>query len=74
MTVPRYPTIIEWSPEDRAFVATVPDLPGCLADGRTREEAARHADEAIAMWLDVAREEGRPVPRPSTGVAARARP
>lgn len=64
-----YPTIIEWSDDDQAYVATVPDLPGCFADGRTRAEAAQHADEIISHWLEVAREEGRPIPAPTVGLA-----
>ena len=61
----RYPTLIEWSANDKAFVAVVPDLPGCMTHGRTREEAARNAEEAIQGWLEAAREAGRPIPRPS---------
>lgn len=60
-----YPTIMEWSPDDDAFVVLVPDLPGCFADGRTREEAARNAETVIRQWIEVAREGGRPVPPPS---------
>lgn len=67
----RYPTIIEWSEEDQAYVALVPDLPGCFADGQSREEAARNAEAVIAEWLEVAREEGRPVPAPSSHLALR---
>ena len=60
----RYPTVTEWSHEDQAFVILVPDLPGCFADGRTREEAARNAEQVIQEWLETARDAGRPVPPP----------
>ena len=51
------------------FVALVPDLPGCMSDGRTREEAARNATDAIAEWLDEASRLGRAIPKPSKHVA-----
>jgi antitoxin HicB len=46
------------------FVATVPDLPGCMSDGETREEAARNVEDAIRCWLEEARAVGRAVPPP----------
>ena len=46
------------------FVATVPDLPGCMSDGGTREEAARNVEDAIASWLEEARAVGRVIPEP----------
>ncbi len=46
------------------FLATVPDLPGCMSDGDTREEAARNVEDAIASWLEEARSVGREIPRP----------
>jgi predicted RNase H-like HicB family nuclease len=49
------------------FVAEVPDLPGCMSDGETREEAARYAADAISEWLAEARRLGREVPAPSGG-------
>ncbi len=58
----RYPTVIEWSERDKCFIATVPELPGCMADGPTREAAARCAERVIREWIGVARELGRPVP------------
>ncbi|HWA92445.1 MAG TPA: type II toxin-antitoxin system HicB family antitoxin [Rhizomicrobium sp.] len=45
------------------FVASVPDLPGCMSDGATREEAARNIADAIAAWIEEATRLGRPVPR-----------
>ncbi len=61
-----YTVVIEpLSEEDGGgFVATVPDLPGCMSDGDTREEAARNIEDAIRSWLEEARALGRPVPSP----------
>lgn len=60
----RYEIIIYWSQEDQAFVAEVPELPGCLAHGGTHEEALRNAKEAMALWIDTARKDGHAVPAP----------
>jgi antitoxin HicB len=50
------------------FVATVPDLPGCMSDGETREEAARNVEDAIASWLEEARSVGRVIPEPKAAL------
>jgi predicted RNase H-like HicB family nuclease len=60
----KYQTIIYWSDEDQAFIAEVPELPGCLAHGATQEEALASAKEAIQLWVDAARELGEPIPPP----------
>ena len=60
----RYEIIIYWSNEDEAFVAEVPELPGCAADGPTYVDALRNVEIVIAEWLDAARELGRPIPEP----------
>ena len=60
----RYEIIIFWSDEDEAFVADVPELPGCMAHGPSHAEALTHAEEAIELWLQAARESGRSVPQP----------
>ena len=62
-----YPVIIEpLSPEDGGgFIATVPDLPGCMSDGETAEAALANVRDAIAAWIEEARVLGRPVPAPS---------
>jgi predicted RNase H-like HicB family nuclease len=60
----RYEVIIYWSNEDDAFVAEVPELPGCMADGRTYREALENAEELIQQWIETARELGRAIPEP----------
>jgi antitoxin HicB len=62
-----YPVIISPLSEDDGggFLATVPDLPGCMSDGETPAEAVENVQDAIAEWLDLARELGRPIPSPS---------
>ena len=60
----KYEVILYWSNEDGAFVAEVPELPGCTAHGDTQEAALKHAQEVIALWIDTAREFGRPIPEP----------
>jgi antitoxin HicB len=66
MRQPEYSVVIEsLSEEDGGgFLATVPDLPGCMSDGGTREEAARNVEDAIAGWLEEARSVGRAIPEP----------
>nr|VFJ61162.1 MAG: Predicted nuclease of the RNAse H fold, HicB family [Candidatus Kentron sp. FW]VFJ66160.1 MAG: Predicted nuclease of the RNAse H fold, HicB family [Candidatus Kentron sp. FW] len=61
---PRYGIIIFWSEEDHAFVAEVPELPGCMADGRTYQEALYNAERIIQEWIETAKELGRIVPEP----------
>ncbi len=65
-TESRYALVIEWSPEDEAFVVTVPDLPGCRTHGASYEDAVRQAQDAIDSWIDAARADGEPVPEPRT--------
>jgi predicted RNase H-like HicB family nuclease len=60
----RYEMVIYWSEEDQRFIAEVPELPGCMADGATYQEAARTAETVIAEWMETARELGRPIPQP----------
>jgi predicted RNase H-like HicB family nuclease len=60
----RYEIILYWSKEDEAFVAEVPELPGCAADGATYQEAVANAEVVIQQWIETARELGRPVPEP----------
>ena len=60
----KYEIILYWSNEDQAFIAEVPELAGCAADGLTRQEAVANAETVIAEWLETARELGRPTPEP----------
>jgi predicted RNase H-like HicB family nuclease len=60
----KYEIIIYWSEEDNAYIAEVPELPGCMADGTTYQEALANAEIVIGEWIDVARETGRPIPEP----------
>ena len=60
----RYEVIIYWSSEDEAFVAEVPELPGCMADGKTYREALANAEVTIREWVETAKELGRPIPEP----------
>ena len=60
----KYEVIIYWSEEDDAFIAEVPELPGCAAHGATQEAALGNAQDAIRLWTDTAREFGDPVPEP----------
>ena len=60
----RYEMIIYWSEQDGAFIAEVPELPGCMADGRTYSEAVANAEAVIDQWMETARELGRPIPEP----------
>lgn len=59
-----YDITLWWSDEDEVFVAEVPDLPGCMAHGATQEAALVSVREAIALWIEVARAAGDPVPVP----------
>jgi predicted RNase H-like HicB family nuclease len=60
----KYEIILYWSDEDQAFLAEVPELAGCAADGLTRQEALANAETVIAEWLETARELARPIPEP----------
>ncbi len=60
----KYELIIYWSDEDQAFVVEVPELPGCMADGKTYEQAVANAKVVIDHWIETARELNRPVPEP----------
>ncbi len=60
----KYEIIIYWSREDDAYVAEVPELPGCMAHGSTYEEAIKNVQDAIQLWIDTANEFGDPIPEP----------
>jgi len=58
----RYEMIVFWSDEDEAFIVEVPELPGCMADGATYQEAIANAEVIVQEWIEAARELGRPIP------------
>jgi predicted RNase H-like HicB family nuclease len=60
----KYELIIYWSKEDDAFIVEVPELPGCMADGATYEEAVANAQTAIREWIETAKAIGRAIPQP----------
>lgn len=60
----KYEIILYWSDEDQAFIAEVPELPGCAADGVARLEAAATVETIIDEWIESAKELGRPIPGP----------
>ena len=65
----KYEIIIFWSEEDNAFIAEVPELPGCMADGGTYGEALANAERIIDEWIETAVELGRPIPQPKGRLA-----
>ena len=62
--MPKYEIILYWSREDQAFIAEVPELPGCEADGATYQEALANAEVVIQEWIETAKELGRLIPEP----------
>lgn len=60
----KYEVIIYWSDEDNAYVAEVPELPGCVSDGASYEEALSNVRVIIDEWIETAKEEGRAIPEP----------
>jgi len=60
----RYEIIIFWSEEDAAYIAEVPELPGCMADGPTYHEALQNAERVIDEWIETAKSIGRAIPSP----------
>ncbi|MFP4088307.1 MAG: type II toxin-antitoxin system HicB family antitoxin [Desulfobacteraceae bacterium] len=65
----KYEIIIFWSVDDNAFVAEVPELPGCMADGNTYQEALSNAEKIIDEWIETAVKVGRPIPQPKGRLA-----
>ena len=60
----KYEIILYWSEDDNAYIAEVPELPGCMADGPTAREALHNVERIAQEWIETAREMGRPVPVP----------
>ena len=65
----KYELVVYWSPEDGCFIVEVPELPGCMADGKTYEEAVVNAQGVISEWLETAQELGREIPEPKGKLA-----
>lgn len=61
----KYSMIVSWSEADQAYIVAVPDLPGCMADGKTPSEAVENAEVIIKEWIECALEDGEPIPEPS---------
>lgn len=60
----KYEIIIYWSEDDQAFIADVPELPGCMAHGESHESALKNVRAAMELWMQTAREFGDPIPAP----------
>jgi predicted RNase H-like HicB family nuclease len=60
----KHEIILYWSDEDQAFIAEVPELAGCAADGWTRQEALANVEIVIGEWIETAKELGRSIPEP----------
>jgi len=60
----RYEVIIYWSEQDKCFVAEAPELAGCIADGKTYQEALANLEVVMQEWIEAAKELGRPIPEP----------
>lgn len=60
----KYEIVIHWSNEDNCFIATAPELAGCMADGETQEETLQNINTVISEWLETARLLGRDIPKP----------
>ena len=65
----KYEIIVYWSEEDGAFIAEVPELPGCMADGATYEEAIKNAQVVISEWIETATKLNREIPKPKGKLA-----
>ncbi|MBU4224876.1 MAG: type II toxin-antitoxin system HicB family antitoxin [Chloroflexi bacterium] len=64
MNSSKYQMLITWSDEDQAYLVEVPELPGCMADGKTRQEALANAENIIQKWIETAQDIGHPIPTP----------
>jgi len=65
LKVVKYSMIVSWSNDDNCYIVSVPDLPGCMADGETPEKAVENAQVIIAEWIETAQMLGREIPEPS---------
>lgn len=62
--MPKYEIILYWSADDNAYIAEVPELAGCMADGPTAAEALHNAEQVVKEWIKTALELGRDIPEP----------
>lgn len=60
----KYEVIVCWSKEDQVYIAEVPELPGCMSDGKTYEETLKNIQIIISEWIETAKELGREIPEP----------
>ncbi len=60
----KYEIIIYWSEEDNCFIAEMPELPGCMADGKTYDECIKNIEVIASEWIETAKEIGREIPKP----------
>ncbi len=60
----KYEVVVWWNEEDRAYIAEVPELPGCMADGTSYEEALKNVQVIISEWIETAKKLGREIPKP----------
>ena len=60
----KYSMVMSWSEEDQAYIVSVPELPGCMADGKTPEEAVKNTEIIIQEWIETALEEVEKIPEP----------
>ena len=65
----KYEMIVYWSEEDEAYIVEIPELPGCMADGVSYEEAVKNAQVVISEWIETARSLGREIPSPKGRLA-----
>ena len=68
LSVAKYSMIVSWSEDDNCYLVSVPDLPGCMADGETPQKAVENAQVIIAEWIETAQMLGREIPKPSFSV------
>lgn len=60
----KYQIIMYWSNDDNCYITEVPELPGCMADGKTPTEAIQNTQEVIKVWIESALEDGEEIPEP----------
>ena len=63
--MPKYSMLISWSEEDQAYIVSVPELPGCMAHGKTKEQALKEVEIAKELWIETALEDGEEIPEPN---------